>query len=251
MWSKIVKWYSEVYFWFILANRDISGSSEDCESDSCIQISNYRPVSVRPCFSKILERIMHNRLYSYLVNEKILYSKQFGFQKGHSTDYAIAQLADKFINHLKRQLDTSSFFLIYQRPLTLLVMQYCWNSLKIMELREQILPISEVIWQTGNTIQITNDNKSDLRNTTSGVQQGLHSWTSAFSSLCQWSSIFFQDIKSYYACRRHNLFYEHKNIIKRFATVNEELMNINDLWQISSLWMLGKRNIHYSINLAG
>ena len=89
------------------------------------EISNYRPVFVRPCFSKILERIMHNRLYSYLVNEKILYSKQFGFQKGHSADYAIAQLADKFINHLKRQLNTSSFFLIYQRPLTLLVMQYC------------------------------------------------------------------------------------------------------------------------------
>ena len=189
---------------------------------------------------------MHNRLYSYLVNEKILYSKQFGFQKGHSTDYAIAQLADKFINHLKRQLDTSSFFLIYQRPLTLLVMQYCWNSLKIMELREQILPISEVIWQTGNTIQITNDKKSDLRNTTSGVQQGLHSWTSAFSSLCQWSSIFFQDIKSYYACRRHNLFYEHKNILKRFATVNEELMNIND-WFMENKLSLNVGKTKYSL----
>ena len=35
-------------------------------------------------------------------------------------------------------------------------------------------------------------------------------------------TIFFQDIKSY------NLFYEHKSIIKRFATVNEELIDIND-----------------------
>ena len=39
------------------------------------EISNYRPISVLPCFSKILERIMHNRFYSYLVNEKILYLK--------------------------------------------------------------------------------------------------------------------------------------------------------------------------------
>ena len=59
------------------------------------EISNYRPISVLPCFSKILERIMHNRPHSYLVNEKILYSKQFGFQKGHSTEHAIAQLADQ------------------------------------------------------------------------------------------------------------------------------------------------------------
>ena len=38
---------------------------------------------------------MHNGLYSYLVKDKILYSKQFGFQKGHSTEHAIAQLADQ------------------------------------------------------------------------------------------------------------------------------------------------------------
>ena len=45
------------------------------------EISNYHPVSVLPCFSNILEHIMHNRLYSYLVNKKILYLKQFGFMK--------------------------------------------------------------------------------------------------------------------------------------------------------------------------
>ena len=38
---------------------------------------------------------MYNRLYSYLVNEKILYPKQFDFQKGQSTEHAIAQLADQ------------------------------------------------------------------------------------------------------------------------------------------------------------
>ena len=37
---------------------------------------------------------MHNRFYSYLVGEKI-YSKQFGFQKSHSTEHAIAHLADQ------------------------------------------------------------------------------------------------------------------------------------------------------------
>ena len=58
-------------------------------------LSNYRPISVLPCFSKILERLMYNRLYKHLSNSKILYPKQFGFQKSHSTDHALLQLADQ------------------------------------------------------------------------------------------------------------------------------------------------------------
>ena len=55
-------------------------------------LSNYRPISVLPCFSKILERLMYNRLYKHLSSSKIFYPKQFSFQKVHSTDNALLQL---------------------------------------------------------------------------------------------------------------------------------------------------------------
>ena len=55
-------------------------------------LTNYRPISVLPCFSKIRERIMYNCLFSYVSQEKVLYSKQFGFYSGHSTEHAILQL---------------------------------------------------------------------------------------------------------------------------------------------------------------
>ena len=45
--------------------------------------TNYKPTSVLPCFSRIFERIVYNRLFSYMLQEKILHSKQFGFQCGH------------------------------------------------------------------------------------------------------------------------------------------------------------------------
>ena len=58
-------------------------------------MTNYRPISVLPCFSKMLERIMYNRLYKYLTENNLLYCKQFGFQKGHSPEHAILQLVEQ------------------------------------------------------------------------------------------------------------------------------------------------------------
>ena len=36
-------------------------------------LTNYRPISVLSCFSKILERIMCNRLYEYLTKNNLLF----------------------------------------------------------------------------------------------------------------------------------------------------------------------------------
>ena len=58
-------------------------------------LTHYRLISVLTCFSKSLERIIYNRLLSYISQENILYSKQFGFQSGHSTEHAILQLANQ------------------------------------------------------------------------------------------------------------------------------------------------------------
>ena len=55
----------------------------------------YRPISVFPCFPKILERVMYNRLYSYLTENIILFNKKFGFRAGH---YALLELVDQISN---------------------------------------------------------------------------------------------------------------------------------------------------------
>ena len=56
---------------------------------------NCRPVSFLPAFSKILERIVYNRLINFLNKFNILCNNQYGFRKNHSTAYALIQLYDK------------------------------------------------------------------------------------------------------------------------------------------------------------
>ena len=57
--------------------------------------SNYRPVSVLPVFSKILERLMYNRMIKFINKNNILYQYQFGFRQNRSTNMALITLVDK------------------------------------------------------------------------------------------------------------------------------------------------------------
>ena len=41
---------------------------------------------------------MYNRLYSYLAENNILFNKLFGFQAGHSIEYALLELVDQISN---------------------------------------------------------------------------------------------------------------------------------------------------------
>src|SRR6218665_1820734 len=57
-------------------------------------VSNYRPISILPYFSKILEKLMYNRLYSYIEKLNILSPFQHGFRHGHSTAMSLINLQD-------------------------------------------------------------------------------------------------------------------------------------------------------------
>ena len=54
---------------------------------------------------------MYNRLFLYLTENNLLYNKQFGFQKGHSTDHAIVQLADQIHEMFNKTIFTLSAFI--------------------------------------------------------------------------------------------------------------------------------------------
>ena len=76
-----------------------------------MELRNYRPISALPCFSKILERIIYNRLYKYLTDNNILYKKQFGFQTRHSTEHAIIQLVDQINSNFEKDQYTLGVFI--------------------------------------------------------------------------------------------------------------------------------------------
>ena len=75
------------------------------------EIGNYRPISVLPIFSKVLERIMYNRTYQYFKENDMFFPKQFGFQVNNSTHHAILNLTDDILTSFEKGQFTLRVFI--------------------------------------------------------------------------------------------------------------------------------------------
>ena len=61
---------------------------------------NYRPISVLPTVSKIIERVVHCQLYDYLTVNDLLCNAQSGFRKKFSTQTSLHRLTEFLYNSL-------------------------------------------------------------------------------------------------------------------------------------------------------
>ena len=69
--------------------------------------SNYRPISILPTISKILEKAVHTQFYAYLTENNLISPNQFGFRLKPSTVTAASQLSDKILH----SMDNGAVFL--------------------------------------------------------------------------------------------------------------------------------------------
>lgn len=73
--------------------------------------SNYRPISLTTNFTKIFEKVLKNRLQSYLKHNKILSDRQFGFRENLSTQDAILCLTKSVYSALDKSLPCLCLFI--------------------------------------------------------------------------------------------------------------------------------------------
>ena len=62
---------------------------------------NYRPISLLTTISMILEKIMYQRVYSFLQNTGQIYSNQYGFRANHSCEHAVGQAVSSIVKCLE------------------------------------------------------------------------------------------------------------------------------------------------------
>ena len=211
------------------------------------ELSNYRPISVLPCFSKILERVMYNRLYNNTYSIQTFSVKiPFGFQERYSTDHAILQLVDQLHNNFEQNNFTLGVSIDLSIAFNTVYHNIVLKKLEINGIAGKNLKwIKNYLNNRKQYIQIYNEEKTNLLLAKYGVPQGsilgpllflIYNNDLQFVSDVLDPIMFADDT---------NLFYSHKDINALFLKVNNERHKINQ-WFISNKPSLNIKKTKYS-----
>ena len=75
------------------------------------KVINYRPISLLITISKLLEKIIYKRLYSFLEKNKILFESQYGFRSKRSCEQAVMEMISRLLQAKDAKMQSTGIFL--------------------------------------------------------------------------------------------------------------------------------------------
>ena len=135
-------------------------------------VGNYRPISVLPIVSKIIERAVHDQLYAYLTNANLLSNAQSGFRSNHSTSTTLHDVQDYILNNMDDGYATGVIFLDLKKAFDTVN-----HDILIKKLKNYGIGNNELLWfesYLNNRSQVVNVNStlSDFQPVNIGIPQG-------------------------------------------------------------------------------
>ena len=203
------------------------------KGNSKLALTNYRPISVLPVISKLLEQLMYERLLNFLNKNKILYDHQFGFQKKKSASMAILDIYSKLIDSIEQKKFSSSVFLDFAKAFDAVNHDILLQKLEYYGIRGVALGLFKNYLQNRPQIVKVGGEISNQLIIKCGVPQGSVLGPLLFL-------IYINDIyKSSDILQFHlfaddtSIFYSHKNLKNVEMTLNNELIKVSK-WLIAN-----------------
>ena len=205
------------------------------KSGNTKEFSNYRPISLLPQFSKILEKIYHSRLMAFIDSNQVLYKSQYGFRKQMSTSLAIIELVEEITNSLDNHEATVGVFIDLKKAFDTVD-----HSILIEKLYHYGIRGTANKWICSylmNRYQYVtiNGTNSDYMNVLCGVPQGSILGPILFilyiNDMCNVSTL----LKPILFADDTNLFYSGKDIDELCSVVSIELDKLCVWFQVNKL----------------
>ena len=135
-------------------------------------LNNFRPISLLSIFDKIIEKVMHKRLYNFLEQHNILFHNQFGFRKNKSTSFALLQITERIKETIDDQKYGCGVFIDLRKAFDTVNHKILLTKLEHYGIRGSSLNWFESYLSNRKQYVFFNGESSSLKDITCGVPQG-------------------------------------------------------------------------------
>ena len=103
------------------------------------EVNNYRPISILPVLSKVLEKHVHDCLSDFLHNFKLLHKTQSGFRAGHSCETALIHMIDSWLHAIDNGQMIGVVLVDFKKAFDLVDHQILLSKLEIYGIKDEAL----------------------------------------------------------------------------------------------------------------
>ena len=135
-------------------------------------VSNYRPISLLPLLSKLIEKIVHRRVYDHLLEYDLLDKRQGGFRPGHSTVKTCTYFTEDLYHANNNKETTIAVYIDAMKAFDTVNHQILLKKIPKLGIKGNLLAWIENYLTGRKQCTIANNIVSDYQNITCGVPQG-------------------------------------------------------------------------------
>lgn len=197
------------------------GSHDRCE--------NYRPISILPIFSKILEKIVNNQILNFLESKNLISKNQYGFRKNLSTADAVVKFKNNTLEAFNNGNCVLGIFIDFSKAFDTIN-----HNILLAKMRKLGFSESTVSWVANylsnrSHSTLVNATLSSSRSVTCGVPQGSVLGPTLFLIYINDLAQQFKLFNPIFYADDTNLFFESKDLNSHLEAINQDLNSLS-IW---------------------